>query len=421
MNPATVSFKTVGCRLNQAETARIRAAFEAAGYAVAPFGHAGDVSVIHGCLVTARAEKDSLRLARSIKRRHPGTFVVVAGCIAEVGGEAARRAAGADLIAGQHDKFILPALLARHGFPAVPPRLATPAPRFDTTRAIVQIQDGCEFHCAYCIVPRARGRCRSRPRAEILDEIRSLAGAGHREIVLTGANIGCYDDHGRRLADLLARVETETPVERLRISSLEITTAERAVIDFMATSKKLCRFLHLPLQSGCDAILAAMGRRYSARQYRNTVEYALEKLGPFGLGTDVLAGFPGEDAAAFAATESFLDSLPFSNLHVFSYSRRPGTPAAGMGGQVAEPEKRRRAARLIALGQRLRSKFARRWIGREVEVLVEALDAAGQGVGWTGEYLPARISGKNILPNSAIRFRPQATEGETLIGNAPDG
>ena len=415
----------------------IRAGFEAAGYVTVPFGEACDVSVIHGCLVTARAEKNSLRLARSSKRRNPDAFVIIAGCVAEIGGESVRRAAGADLVAGQQDKYVLPALLASHGFPDNTPTFAPEAthpqplygetygpvltPRFDTKRAIVKIQDGCEFYCAYCIVPRARGRCRSRPLTKILDEIRGLAGAGHREIVLTGANIGCYNEQGRRLADLLELVETETPVERIRISSLEITTAERAVIDFMATSNKLCRFLHLPLQSGCDTVLAAMGRRYSARQYRETIEYALDKIGPFGLSTDVLAGFPGEDAAAFNETERFLDSLPFSNVHVFAYSPRPGTPAASRGEQVAEPEKRRRVAHLIALGKRRRTEFARQWIGRDVQVLIETVDASGRGKGWSGEYLPACISGRQLRPNSMVRFRPEATEGEVLIGQVTGG
>lgn len=394
----------------------MRATFESAGYAVAPFGQACDVCVIHGCTVTAKAEKDSLRLARSVKRRHSKTFVIMAGCVAEISGEAIRQAAGADMLAGQTTKFSLPALLARHGFPPAG-RGASLPPRFDTTRAIVKIQDGCEFRCAYCIVPDARGRSRSRPSGEILEEINRLVHeSGFREIVLTGANIGCYDDHGTDLAHLLEQVETRTPAERVRLSSIELTTAERPVIDFMASSKTLCRFLHLPLQSGSESILAAMGRRYTPRQYRDTVNYALEKIGWIGLGTDVLAGFPGEDAAAFADTERFIESMPFSNLHVFGYSRRPGTPAAAMGHQIAGPEKKRRVARLTELGTRQRADRARQWIGRDVHVLIESVNAAGWGTGWTGEYFPARIRGQGLRPNRIVPFKPDATEGETLIG-----
>ncbi|MBU4199332.1 MAG: MiaB/RimO family radical SAM methylthiotransferase [Verrucomicrobia bacterium] len=420
MNATTVAFKTVGCRLNQAETARMRAAFESAGFSVTPFGAICDICIIHGCTVTAKAEKDSLRLARLIKRRFPSAFVILAGCVAEIGGEPLRKTAGADLLAGQTDKFILPALLARHGFQPAPPVKKSLPPRFDTTRAIVKIQDGCEFRCAYCIVPDARGRSRSRPAGEILVEINRLVHeSGFREIVLTGANIGCYNDDGTSLADLLEQVETRTSVERIRLSSIELTTAERPVIEFMASSKKLCRFLHLPLQSGSDAVLSAMGRHYTTRGYLDTVAYALNKIGPLGLGADVLAGFPGEDAAAFAETERFIDRLPFSNLHIFAYSPRPGTPAAGMSGQVTASEKKRRVARLIALGKHKRAEFARQWIGRDVCILIESVDASGWGTGWTGEYLPARLRGHDLQANTIIGFKPEAARGDLLIGTAP--
>lgn len=419
MNSTTVSFKTVGCRLNQAETAQMRATFESAGYQVRSFGESCDICVIHGCTVTSRAEKDSLRLARFIKRRYPKSFVILAGCVAEIGGETVRRAGGADLIAGQADKFNLPILLTRHGFQA--PR-KTPAlpPRFNTTRAMVKIQDGCEFRCAYCIVPDARGRSRSRPAREIIDEIKRLVNEyGVREIVLTGANIGCYDDRGTSLANLLELIETQTSVERIRISSIELTTVERSVIDVMASSTRLCRFLHLPLQSGSDEILTAMGRRYTTRQYRHAVDYAIRKLGPIGLGTDLLAGFPGEDTAAFSATQQFVESLPFNNLHVFAYSPRPGTPATRMNRQVAESEKKHRVTRLIELGHQKRMMFLRQWLGHEVCVLVESVDASGWGNGWTGEYLPARIHGRDLQPNTIIRFKPETVSDKTLIGKAP--
>ena len=418
MKATTVSFKTLGCRLNQAETARMRAGFEAAGCRTRPFGEACDICIIHGCTVTAKAEKNSRRLARSIKRRHPKTFVIIAGCVAEIGGEKIRRG-GADLIANQTDKFILPTLLTRHGFQFTPRSESLP-PRFDTIRAIVKIQDGCDFRCAYCIVPDARGQSRSRPSGEILEEIRRLINeSGVREIVLTGANIGCYDDHGTSLVALLEQVETQTSVERLRLSSIELTTAECPIIDFMASSATLCRFLHLPLQSGSDAVLTAMGRRYTTRQYRQAVDYAVRKLGRVGLGTDILTGLPGENAAAFTATEQCIESLPFSNLHVFAYSPRPGTPAARMNGQIAASEKKRRLARLIELGYRKRMEFVRQWIGREVSVLIEAVDADGWGTGWTGEYLPAQVHGRNLRPNTIIRFKPETVSGKSLIGTAP--
>jgi threonylcarbamoyladenosine tRNA methylthiotransferase MtaB len=414
----------------------MRAVFISAGYRIVPFGLACDVCVIHGCVVTAKAEQNSARLARGAKRQ-TGAFVVLAGCPVSAGRFAGRMDNTADLLAGQTDKFRLPDLLAERGFASAVPGLpraasgATPAlPLFDTTRAIVKIQDGCDFHCAYCIVPRARGPSWSRPFDEIIEEINGLVQAGYREVVLTGANIGCYDDHGRKLSCLLGRIEAVPALERIRLSSIEISTVEREVIDCMAASRKICRYLHLPMQSGSDPVLRAMRRKYAIREYGAVMAYAVDRVEGIGVGTDVLAGFPGECAADFDATESVITQGAFSNVHVFAYSPRPGTPAAMMKTRVPDSEKRRRVARLLALARAKRTAFARRWIGREVTVLVEAVNMAGVAAGWTGEYLPARIlpspakTGGNRTPgpaparNRIIRFIPRMVEGETLIGEA---
>lgn len=432
MQETTVSFQTVGCRLNQAETARLRALFQAAGYRVVPFGSACQVCVIHGCAVTAKAEQNSARLARGAKRQ-TGAFVVLTGCPVSAGGRVLQVPDVADLLVGQADKFRLPALLAEHGFPSTAPGALPTLPLFDTTRAIVKIQDGCDFHCAYCIVPHARGPAWSRPFEEIIGEINGLAQAGYREIVLTGANIGCYKDHGRKLACLLRRIETVPALERIRLSSIEVSTVEREVIDCMAASRKLCRCLHLPMQSGSDPVLRAMRRRYAIREYGDVVAYAVGRVEGIGVGTDVLVGFPGEREADFDATEAMIAQGPFSNVHVFAYSLRPGTPAAMMKAQVPDSEKRRRVSKLLALAREKRMAFARRWVGREVAVLVEAVNAAGVATGWTGEYLPARIlppsaktgdgSRTRAVPtrNRIIRFVPSSVESDTLIGDQPIG
>ena len=427
MHATTVSFKTVGCRLNQAETARLRTVFQAAGYRIVPFGAACDVCVIHGCAVTAKAEQSSFRLARSAKRQ-TGAFVVLAGCPVAAGGRVLQAPAVADLLVGQADKFKLPDLLVGYGFPSAVPGSLPNLPLFDTARAIVQIQNGCDFHCAYCIVPLVRGPVRNRPFNEIVAEIDGLARSGYREIVLTGANIGCYEDQGYKLAGLLRRIEAVPLLERIRLSSIEISTVERDVIDCMAASAKLCRFLHLPMQSGSDPVLRAMRRRYTIREYGAVVDYAVGRVEGIGLGTDVLVGFPGERAEDFKATQAMIAQLPFSNVHVFAYSPRPGTPAALMEAQVPDREKRRRVAKLLVLAREKRMAFARRWVGREVAVLVESVNAAGVATGWTGEYLPARIlpplvkTGGPVRAQSmparkcVIRFVPRAVEGDTLIG-----
>jgi len=414
---ATVSFKTVGCRLNQAETAVMRASFEEAGFATVRFGESCDVCVIHGCVVTSKAEEDSLRLARSIKRRYPDAFVILAGCAAEFfKNETRARPEQIDYIAGQKEKFNLPEILGTR-FQAVSGNQTTGLPpRFDTQRAVVKIQDGCDFKCAYCIVPSVRGASKSRPAADIIREISKLTLNGFPEVVLTGANIGCYADGACRLPQLLEKVEAVSDLQRFRISSLEIATVEREVIDFMASSKKMCSFFHFPIQSGSNRILKSMGRPYTAEQYCSIIEYARKKLGLFGLGTDIIAGFPGENADDFEATMEIACRLPFSKLHVFSYSPRPGTPASSMPGQVPAKDKEMRSARLIELGRQKRKEFAQSLVGKQVSILVEKTTQGGWAEGWTGEYIWARVKAESLRRKQIAQFVPESAKDDVLLG-----
>ena len=456
---ATVSFKTVGCRLNQAETATIRASFEEAGFETVPFGAPCDICVIHGCVVTSKAEEDSARLVRSIKRRYPNTFVVLAGCAAELaaknkgttsfchsreGGNpvsdildsrlhgndklvntpdkqskcdiSTRESADADYLAGQSEKFNLPDILSPAGLSQRTEARNLAPPRFNTKRAIVKIQDGCDFRCSYCIVPGVRGQSRSRPAAEIIEEITRLALCGFPETVLTGANIGCYNEGGLGLAQLLEKVEAIPSLKRFRISSLEISTNERGVIDFMASSHKMCRSLHLPLQSGSNRILKAMGRRYTAEKYCAIVEYAQKRLGGFGLGTDIIVGFPGETEDDFKETEQLVRQLPFTKLHVFGYSPRPGTPAASMPEQLTGSARDARVALLIELGLEKRKTFAQILTGKRLCLVVEKVKD-GWAEGWTGEYMWARVRSNHLKPKQTAEFACEDAEGDILIGS----
>ena len=399
------------------------AGFSAAGYTVVPFVAPADAVVIHGCAITHKAERDSLRLARQARRAASTPIVVVTGCTAEVLGDALRGTDTADLVVGQAGKFAIPALLHRihpHRFP--PPTTIAPAdagpPQFDTTRALVKVQDGCDFRCAYCIVPAARGAPVSRPLGEVVEEIRRLADAGFKEIVLTGANLGCYGNGPRSLVDLVGQAESVPGIERIRLSSIELTTAEQPIVDHMAQSSKLCHFLHVPLQSGDDRILAAMGRRYTAAQYRAAVEYAVAKVPDLGLGTDIIVGFPSEDDRAFASTVRTVEDLPFGNVHVFSYSRRPGTRAADLADPVPESIKKARTAALLALASRKRAEFAARFVGKPVSVLVERVDAAGIGHGWTGQYVEAEITAPALRPNQLVTFTVARVDGAKVVGTA---
>jgi threonylcarbamoyladenosine tRNA methylthiotransferase MtaB len=393
-----VALQTFGCRLNQAESDRMAADFVAAGCEIVPTSAVAEAVVIHGCAVTQVAAQESRQAARRVKRAAqaaglPPPLVVLVGCVVEADGRVPV-VPDVDLLVAREDKERLAALvLARLGVvagdnpPAARPRQAR------RTRALLKVQDGCDFFCAYCIVPHTRGAPVSRPWQQVLDEARSLAQAGFAELVVTGCNIACYRDGGRGLVELLAAVAALPEVTRIRLGSIEPATVEREIVDLMAGCDKLCRFLHLPLQSGDAATLQRMGRRYTPAAYLEVVQTALRRLPGVGLGTDLLVGFPGETEAAFAATRQVVASLPFSKLHVFPYSERPGTPAAALTEVVPSAVRKARARELTRLGEVQRQAFARQWVGRPVTVLLEGVDAAGVGQGWSGEYLACRVAG----------------------------
>ncbi len=446
----TVAFKTIGCRLNQAETTKIEEIFNQAGYRTVAADEPCDVAVINSCTITHGAERDSARAARRLRRKG-AKIVILAGCAVEHNGEQLKKLTSADIIANQKDKFNLPQIVAdylRHKaepqnitetltpvkLPATNHPLGASAPCVDLdgvvkpsgssqvrhavakpTRALVKAQDGCNFRCSYCIVPDTRGMPRSIPLNQVLDDIRHFADQGVKEIVITGANIGCYHDGKKTLVNLLEAAEQISGIERIRISSIESTTSEREVIDFMASSEKLCNFLHLPLQSGDNTILKRMRRHYTREDYRKVVEYAIDKIPLLGLGADIIVGFPGEDDAAFQNTLRLVEELPFTNLHIFSYSKRAGTPAAEMPNQIDPLEKKERSAQLIALGNAKRQAFADAFIGKKCRVLVEKISENGTASGWTEEYLQAKLHFANLHTNEIIEFTTISNQNDTLL------
>ncbi len=422
MTPS-VSFKTIGCRLNQAETATMTATFAEAGYQVVPHGQPANVAVIHGCAITGKAERDSLRAVRQVRRAAPGTITILAGCSAETRLKIRAESDEADLVIGQAGKFSIPGTLHRlypARFPA-PARLAEEAapllPVFETLRAFVKVQDGCDFRCAYCVVPETRGNPVSRTIPDVVEEVRRLADSGFKEIVLTGANLGCYRDKSRRLVDLVQAIEDIPAVARIRLSSIEITTAERSIVDLMSASRKLCPFLHIPLQSGNDGVLAAMGRRYNVTAFRRAIDYAMNRIPDLGLGTDLIVGFPGEDQRAFENTVQLVRDLPFSNLHVFPFSRRAGTRADGLPGHLPAAVKKARVRILRDIGAAQRGVFAAGFAGKTVEALIEHVDKAGAAHGWTGQYLEAVIPGTSLRRGERATFTVARTVAHQLFAS----
>ncbi len=413
----TVAFKTFGCRLNQAEAALFEAGFAAAGFSRAPLGSPARVIVVHSCAVTQAAESEGLKALRALRARHPAACLVLTGCTVEALGDERLCGFGLDLIVPRERKDELVPLVMRLLGLAYSPQPLSPDRR--TQRAALKIQDGCDFFCAYCIVPHTRGAPRSRPFEACLDDARALIGAGFRELVVTGCNIASYRDEGRALLDLLRALAALPGLGRIRLGSIEPGTVERGIVALMAQTPQLCRFLHLPVQSGDDGVLTRMRRRYTSGHVRETLREALRLMPDLGLGADVICGFPGETSEAFERTRALVEEFPFSKLHVFPYSERPGTPAAELDGVVPACERKRRARLLIGQGARQRDAFAQRFVGRPVELLVERYDREGRACGWSAEYLACAVSGApQGRRRSLLTFTPERAAGDTLCGHA---
>jgi threonylcarbamoyladenosine tRNA methylthiotransferase MtaB len=440
------ALESLGCRLNHAETELIRQGLERAGYRIVPWGEPADVMVLNSCTVTAEADATSRQTLRRARRVNPGARLAVVGCHAQLHAEALAAEGLADVIVGNGDKLAVVEQLkqpvadaptgAAEGAPAAPRIVRAPLTRapftldFDPaasrsadggTRAHLKIQDGCDFMCTFCIIPKARGRARPRALDNLLAEARALAERGAREIVLTGVNLGTFAAEGCGLTEVVDRLDALPGLARVRISSIEPTTVDAGLLERMADpGHALAPFLHLPLQSGSDAVLTAMRRRYSAAQYAAFAERALAAVPDLCLGADVMAGFPGEDDAAFAETFGLIERLPFAYLHVFGYSPRPGTPAARMA-PLPAPLRDRRVAALRALSEAKRLAFHRRFLGREVRVLFEKPRREDIAEGYTEHYVRVRAPApgaallrNRILPVRLIEAGAQSVAGEIV-------
>jgi threonylcarbamoyladenosine tRNA methylthiotransferase MtaB len=406
-----VYLDSVGCKLNQSEIEALARGFVQAGHHLVQTGEEADLCVVNTCTVTHVADKKSRQLIRRLRRANPAARLVVTGCYAEMCPQEIQAISGVDLIVGNEDKEHLVELaesLEREssGSRALALNLKPETSNFKLqmghTRAFVKIQDGCNNRCAYCVISLARGRERSRPGQEILAEIEALVAAGGKEVVLTGVHIGGYGrDLDASLGQLVEDILAETTLPRLRLSSIEPWDLEPSLLRLWE-NPRLCRHLHLPLQSGCDATLQRMRRRYTTSQYARLVATAHRLIPDLAVTTDIIVGFPGETAEEFAASLSFVEEMQFARTHVFKYSARPGTTAAEMPHQVSYAEKKRRSEAMLKLARESSQRFRRGFLGRSLEVLWEK---PGQDDGriWSGltdNYIRVMANSELNLTNS---------------------
>jgi threonylcarbamoyladenosine tRNA methylthiotransferase MtaB len=407
------SLHTLGCRLNQAETAVLESRLKRDGYQVVEFGERTDLLVVNTCSVTEEAERACRYVVRNTLKHSPDAFVAVTGCYAQTGVQELRKIPGIDLIVGNQFKWDLSAMLpAPHLLRKQPHPEVLHTKTIDrndfalplygeptSTRALLKIQDGCNVMCSFCLIPFARGHERSRVLEDILQEAELLAEGGYREIVLTGVNLGQYSQAGRNLCDLIDQLSNIAGLERIRISSIEPTTVTQDLLDRMVSSTKLCPHLHIPLQSGDDAILSAMNRPYQVKKYVDLIDRAVKAVPRLGLGTDLMVGFPGESDEAFNRTLHLIETLPFSYFHVFPYSPRRGTAAVKLHDRVPVHVARERAKVLADLSRLKRTAWAEQLIGSTVSVLFESGETDGYKLGTTSNFMRVAVTSSDELTN----------------------
>ena len=410
MDPVTrtVAIVTLGCKTNQFESAAMLEQLTANGYSQVDFDIGADLVIVNTCTVTAATDSQSRNLIRRAQRLNPSARIVVTGCYAQINPGELQKLPGVSLIIGNEEKKELLRLLTqtqqndrretttlvtdiRSAQHCAPPELHSFAQR---SRAFVQIQNGCDAFCSYCIIPYARGPGRSVPIAQVVAQVEGLGASGYREVVLTGIHIGGYGQDlgaGISLLTLLQAIETCNFNGRVRLGSIEPTELPPELRNYLTQASWLCPHLHIPLQAGDDEILRRMNRHYDTQFFTDLLADLQQRNSAMAIGLDVICGFPGETEEHFSRTVGLLERLPFSHLHVFPFSRRPGTPAATMPDQVAPALIKKRAAKLRLLGEERLQQFSRRFVGGRLSMLVEAGVSNGQRKGLSANYLTLLI------------------------------
>ena len=422
-----ILFHTLGCKVNQYETEAMRRLLREAGFDNADDNSVNaDVIVINSCTVTGESDRKLRQLLRRCRRDNPNAVIVLTGCMPQAFPLVAEGFNEADIVLGNAARRSLPShleMFLRHHqrIVDIPPHDTVIEPlSIDTftehTRAFVKIQDGCNRFCSYCIIPYARGRVRSREPEDIRRELTVLAEKGYREVVLVGINLTAYgQDNGRTIADAVDAACSVDGILRVRLGSLEPDFMSDDILARLAAQPKLCPQFHVALQSGCDATLKKMNRHYTTEDYRTLCEKLRRLFNDCALTTDVMVGFPGETDDDFAQSLSFVDSIGFSRAHVFAYSRRAGTVADKLTGQLSNAVKSERSRRMAEICRRNAEAYAETYIGRTVPILLETAHPDGTVDGLTDTYLSVRVHTSHT-GGELLSVRITATDGETLIG-----
>lgn len=424
----------LGCKVNAYETEAMQQILEEAGYEIVPFSEYADVYVINTCSVTNMADRKSRQMLHRAKKQNPDAIVVGAGCYVQTKEAQALVDESIDIVIGNNKKHELVPLLreyeASHRKMACVADINHEKQAYEElslsrtaehTRAFIKVQDGCNQFCTYCIIPFARGRVRSRELPDVLQEIRTLAKSGYREVVLTGIHLSSYGvDNGESLLHLIEAIHELEGIERIRLGSLEPRIVTDAFAKRLSELPKICPHFHLSLQSGCDTVLSRMNRRYDTAEYEAGCALLRRYFEHPAITTDVIVGFPGETDEEFETTERYLERIHFYEMHIFQYSRREGTKAAAMPDQVPEAVKKERSEKLLALGHRMSEEFRRYYLGRQVTALLEEeflYDGKRYYTGYTKEYVKVAVETKKDLSNTFVTgtLKTQLTEDIYLL------
>lgn len=427
-----MAFHTLGCKVNQYETQAMGELFENKGYTLVDDTEVADVYVINTCTVTNIGDKKSRQFIRRVKRNNPDAIIAVVGCYAQTAPEEVLEIEGVNIVIGTNDRNRIVQLvedskinekvnLVDDIMKVKEFEEMTIKDVKEQTRAFLKIQEGCNQYCAYCIIPYARGPIRSRKKADIVKEVKSLVSSGFKEVVLTGIHVASYGkdlDGEDTLIEVLKEVNAIEGLERIRLSSLEPTLFTEDFLQELSKLHKLCEHFHLSLQSGCDKILKKMNRKYTTGEYRKIVQRIRRVYPKIALTTDIIVGFPGETPSDFEATYDFVKEIGFSSIHVFKYSPRKGTPAATFKEQVDGKTKHTRSEKLISLGEELRKEYYLQFVGDTKTVLfeTETKDLKGYMEGNTDNYLKVVVKGDQSLEGKILNINLESFQGEYMMG-----